>query len=367
MKNNKFSNIERIVQAAKKGGMYILVDDENRENEGDLAFCSSDVTSNKINFMAKYGRGLICLTLNSNQAKRLDLNYMSPINQSRNQTAFTVSIEAKTGVTTGISAKDRARTIKVATKKSANKKEIVSPGHVFPIIAKDGGVLVRAGHTEASVDISKLAKKNNAAVICEIMNEDGSMAKGEQLHLFAKKHKLKIGKIDDLIAYRLKKEKLIRLKKSSNIIVKNRKFKIKIFENLLDGSEHFALIKGNIEKKIVPRVRVISSNVVQNYLINQKLPNSFNNTLNYFKKHNNCVLVFIKDPNLKSVSQTLRDYKSKKFYRKGQDKLIKNYGIGAQIIKSLKIKNMILVTRSKKKVVGLDGYGIKITKQEIIK
>ncbi len=367
MKNNKFSNIERIVQAAKKGGMYILVDDENRENEGDLAFCSSDVTSNKINFMAKYGRGLICLALNSNQAKRLDLNYMSPNNQSRNQTAFTVSIEAKTGVTTGISAKDRARTIKVATKKSATKKEIVSPGHVFPIIAKDGGVLVRAGHTEASVDISKLAKKNNAAVICEIMNEDGSMAKGEQLHLFAKKHKLKIGKIDDLIAYRLKKEKLIRLKKSSNIIVKNLKFKIKIFENLLDGSEHFALIKGNIKKKIVPRVRVISSNVVQNYLINQKLPNSFNNTLNYFKKHNNCVLVFIKDTNLKSVSQTLRDYKSKKFYRKGQDKLIKNYGIGAQIIKSLKIKNMILVTRSKKKVVGLDGYGIKITKQEIIK
>jgi len=367
MKNNKFSNIERIVQTAKKGGMYILVDDENRENEGDLAFCSSDVSSNKINFMAKYGRGLICLALNSNQAKRLDLNYMSPNNQSRNQTAFTVSIEAKTGVTTGISARDRARTIKVATKKNATKKEIISPGHVFPIIAKDGGVLVRAGHTEASVDISKLAKKNNAAVICEIMNEDGSMAKGEQLHLFAKKHKLKIGKIDDLIAYRLKKEKLIRLKKISNIIVKNLKFKIKIFENLLDGSEHFALIKGNIKKKIVPRVRVISSNVVQNYLINQKLPNSFNNTLNYFKKHNNCVLVFIKDTNLKSVSQTLRDYKSKEFYRKGQDKLIKNYGIGAQIIKSLKIKNMILVTRSKKKVVGLEGYGIKITKQEIIK
>ena len=367
MKNKKFSNIERIIQTAKKGGMYILVDDENRENEGDLAFCSSDVTSNKINFMAKYGRGLICLALNSNQAKRLDLNYMSPINQSRNQTAFTVSIEAKTGVTTGISAKDRARTIKVATKKKATKKEIISPGHVFPIIAKDGGVLVRAGHTEASVDISKLAKKNNAAVICEIMNEDGSMAKGEQLHLFAKKHKLKIAKIDDLIAYRSKKEKLIRLKKSSNIIVKNQKFKIKIFENLLDGSEHFALIKGNIKKKIVPRVRVISSDIVQNYLINQKLPNSFNNTLNYFKKHNNCVLVFIKDTNLKSVSQTLRDYKSKEFYRKGQDKLIKNYGIGAQIIKSLKIKNMILVTRSKKKVVSLDGYGIKITKQEIIK
>jgi len=367
MKKNKFSNIESIINTAKKGGMYILVDDENRENEGDIAFCASDVTHDKINFMAKHGRGLICLSLNSIQARRLDLNYMSPKNQSRNQTAFTVSIEAKKGVTTGISTKDRARTIKVATKKNVRKNEIISPGHVFPIISKDGGVLVRAGHTEASVDISKLARKNNAAVICEIMNEDGTMAKGEQLHLFAKKHKLKIGKIDDLIAYRLKKEKLIKLKKSSNIIVNNSKFKIRIFENLLDGSEHFALIKRSVKKKSIPRVRVISSNVVQNYLLNQNLPNSFNNTLNYFKKYNNCVLIFIRDTNLKSVSQTLRDYKSKDYYKKGQDKLIKNYGIGAQIIKSLKITNMILVTRSKKKVVGLEGYGIKIVKQEIIK
>ena len=159
MKNNKFSTIEKIIKIAKKGGMYILVDDENRENEGDLVFCSSDVSSKKINFMAKYGRGLICLTLDSMQAKKLGLSYMAPVNQSRNQTAFTVSIEARKGVTTGISAHDRAKTIKVATKKNVLKKEIISPGHVFPIISKDGGVLVRAGHTEASVDISKLAKK----------------------------------------------------------------------------------------------------------------------------------------------------------------------------------------------------------------
>jgi 3,4-dihydroxy 2-butanone 4-phosphate synthase/GTP cyclohydrolase II len=292
---------------------------------------------------------------------------MSPVNQSRNQTAFTVSIEAKKGITTGISAKDRAKTIKIASKKNVNKKEIVSPGHVFPIIAKDGGVLVRAGHTEASVDISKLAKKNNSAVICEIMNEDGTMAKGQDLLNFAKKHKLKIGKIEDLISYRLKKEKLIRLKKSSDIKVKKQKYKIKIYENLLDGSEHFALVKGSIKKGIIPRVRVISSNVVHNYLINQKLPNSFDKTISYFKKFNNCVLIFIRDPNLQSVTQTLKQYKSKEFYKKGHDKLIKNYGIGAQIIKSLNIKNMILVTRSKKKVVGLDGYGIKIIKQEILK
>ena len=344
-----------------------MVDDENRENEGDLVFSASDVNSQKINFMAKHGRGLICLTLNSSQSKKLGLNYMAPVNQSRNQTAFTISIEAKKGISTGISAKDRARTIKIATKRNANKKDIVSPGHVFPIISKDGGVLIRAGHTEASIDIAKLSKKIPAAVICEIMNEDGTMAKGDDLFKFSKKHRLKIAKIEDLISYRLKKEKLVKLKKTSQINVQNQKYIIKVFENLLDGSEHFALIKGKIKKGIIPRLRVISSNVVENYLINQKLPNSFNKTLSYFKKFNNCVLIFIRDPNLQSVTQTLKQYKSNEFYKKGHDKLIKNYGIGAQIIKSLKVKNMILVTRSKKKVVGLDGYGIKITKQEIIK
>tara|TARA_Y100000031_G_scaffold149615_1_gene187722 strand:+ start:16 stop:1119 length:1104 start_codon:yes stop_codon:yes gene_type:complete len=367
MKKNKYSTIESIISISKKGGMYILVDDENRENEGDLVFSASDVNSQKINFMAKHGRGLICLTLNSSQSKKLGLNYMAPVNQSRNQTAFTISIEAKKGISTGISAKDRARTIKIATKRNANKKDIVSPGHVFPIISKDGGVLIRAGHTEASIDIAKLSKKIPAAVICEIMNEDGSMAKGDDLFKFSKKHSLKIAKIEDLISYRLKIEKLIKLKKTSQIKVQEQIYKIMIFENLLDGSEHFALIKGKIKKGIIPRLRVISSNVVENYLINQKLPNSFKKTLRYFKKFNNCVLIFIRDPNLQSVTQTLKQYKSNEFYKKGHDKLIKNYGIGAQIIKSLKIKNMILVTSSKKKVVGLDGYGIKITKQEIIK
>ena len=366
MEKNNFASIESIISVAKKGGMFILVDDEKRENEGDLVISTSDSSAKNINFMAKYGRGLICLALDSIQAKKLNLSLMSPVNQSRNKTAFTISIEAKKGITTGISAKDRAKTIKIASKKNVNKNEIVSPGHVFPIIAKDGGVLVRAGHTEASVDISKLAKKNNSAVICEIMNEDGTMAKGQDLFNFAKKHKLKIGKIEDLIAYRLKKEKLIKLKKQSKIDVKNQKYNIRIYENLLDGSEHFALIKGKIKKGTAPRVRVISSNVVQNYLINQSLPNSFNKTLNYFKKYQNCVLVFIKDSNLKSVTQTLKDYKNKDFYKKGNDKLIRNYGIGAQIIKDLKIKNMILITKSPKKVIGLDGYGIKITKQELI-
>ena len=367
MKNKKFSSIESIIEIAKKGGMYILVDDENRENEGDLVIPAINVSQKNINFMAMYGRGLICLSLTNKQAKKLNLSLMSSINLSRNQTAFTVSIEAKKGVTTGISARDRSITIRTAIKSNVKKNDIVSPGHIFPIISKEGGVLVRAGHTEASVDISKLAKKNPSAVICEIMNDRGVMAKGNELFNFAKKHKLKIGRIDDLIAYRLKVEKLIKFKKSDTILIKNQKYNIKIFENLLDGSENFALIKGDLKKNKNPRVRVISSNIVQNYLMGQKLPNSFNQTIKHFKHYKECALIFIRDTNLKSVSQTLREYKSHKFYKKGKDKLIKNYGIGAQIIKALNIKNMILVTRSTKKVVGLEGYGIKITKQEIIK
>ncbi len=363
----KFSKIKEILSSAKKGKLFILVDDEGRENEGDLVIPASKISPQSINFMAKYGRGLICLALDQTQVNKLNLPLMSPTNNSRTQTAFTVSIEARKGVTTGISAHDRARTIKTAIKKNAKSKDIVSPGHVFPLVSKNGGVLVRAGHTEASVDVAKLSKAGSSAVICEIMNNDGTMAKGKQLFNFAKKHKLKIGKIDDLIAFRLNKEKLIKFKKSSIIKIKNQNYQIKIFENILDGSENFALIKGDIKKNKNPRVRVISSNIIKNYLMGERLPNSFNNTIDHFKKYKDCILVFIRDTNLKSVSETLKSYKSKKFYKGGQDKLIRNYGIGAQIIKTLGIRNMILVTRSKKKVVSLEGYGLKIVKQEIIK
>ena len=366
MVKSNYTPIDKIIKSAKKGEMYILVDDENRENEGDLVVPASNVSSNKINFMARYGRGLICLAITDKQAKKLNLSLMSPINNSRNQTAFTVSIEAKKGVTTGISAKDRSTTIKTAIKDKVKKEEIVSPGHIFPIISKDGGVLVRAGHTEASVDISKLAKKNPSAVICEIMNDKGIMTKGKELFEFAKKHNLKIGKIEDLISYRLKNEKLIKLKKRDEIVINNQKFLIKVFENLLDGSENFALIKGKIKTNKNIRVRVISSNIVENYLMGKNLPNSFSKTLKYFQKFNNCVLIFIRDTNIKSVSSTLRNLKSETI-KKTSDQLIRNYGIGAQIIKSLKIRNMILVTRSPKKVVGLEGFDIKIVKQEIIK
>ena len=367
MNKKSYSSINKILKDAKRGKMFILVDDEDRENEGDLILPASKISPKSISFMAKFGRGLICLALTSDQVNKLNLSLMSSKNNSRTQTAFTVSIEAKKGVTTGISAHDRAHTIKTAIKKNASSKQIVSPGHVFPLIAKDGGVLVRAGHTEASVDVSKLSKCGSSAVICEIMNDDGTMAKGKQLINFAKKHNIKIGKIEDLIAYRLNQEKLVKLKKTSLIKIKNQNYNIKIFENTMDGSEHFALIKGKYKGNNKVRVRVISSNIIKNYLMGEKFPNVFNNTIEYFKKYKDCVLVFIRDTNLKSVSETLKGYKSKNYYNSGADKLIKNYGIGAQIIKVLGIKKMILVTRSKKKVVGLDGYGIKITNQEIIK
>ena len=264
MKKNKFSKISNILNDAKQGKMFILVDDESRENEGDLVIPAIKASPKSINFMAKYGRGLICLALTQTQVNKLNLSLMSPTNNSRTQTAFTVSIDAKKGISSGISAHDRAHTIKTAIKKYVSRKDIVSPGHVFPLVSKNGGVLVRAGHTEASVDVCKLSKRGTSAVICEIMNDDGTMARGNQLFNFSKRHKLKLGKIDDLIAYRLNREKLIKHKKTSKIKIRKQNYTIKVFENLLDGSENFALIKGNININKNPRVRVISSNIVKN-------------------------------------------------------------------------------------------------------
>ena len=209
MPKNKFSSISSIIKDAKKGKMFILVDDKNRENEGDLIIPGSKCNSKIINFMAKHGRGLICLALTKKQVENLKLPLMSSINKSRMQTAFTISIEAKDGITTGISAQDRAKTIKTAIKPNVKKSEIVSPGHVFPLVSRNGGVLERAGHTEASVDISKLSNLNPSSVICEVMNEDGRMARLNDLFKFSKKHKIKLASIEDLISHRLKYERLI--------------------------------------------------------------------------------------------------------------------------------------------------------------
>ena len=262
MSKKKFSNISSIIKDAKKGKMFILVDDENRENEGDLIIPGSKCNSKVINFMAKHGRGLICLALTKKQIDRLRLPLMSQINKSRMQTAFTVSIEAKKGISTGISAFDRAKTIKVAINQNSSTKDIVSPGHVFPLVARNGGVLERAGHTEASIDISKLSKLNPSSVICEVMNEDGRMARLDDLIKFSKKHKIRIASIADLIAHRLKNEKLIFKTYSKSIIEKkNSKINLSIFKNKLNKFESFAIHKGKFNKNKSIPIRVLSKNI----------------------------------------------------------------------------------------------------------
>ena len=349
MPKNIFSNITSIIKDAKKGRMFILVDDKDRENEGDLIIPGSKCNSQSINFMAKHGRGLICLALTKQQIEKLKLPLMSRTNKSRMQTAFTISIEARDGITTGISAYDRAKTVSAAINKKAKKKDIVSPGHVFPLVARPGGVLERAGHTEASVDISKLAKINPSAVICEVMNEDGRMARLKDLQKFSIKHKIKIASIEDLIAYRLRNEKLIL--KSHFKKAKINSFEFIIYENKLNKSKNYVLKKGKFNKNKSIRIRVISTNIKNSKLI---LKNSLvKKSLKYLMKFKNFALVIInKEINEKKDKENLT---------------LRYYGIGAQIIKDLKVKNMILVTRTRKKIIGLEGFGLKIKKQEIIK
>ena len=351
MSKNKFSKISSIIKDAKKGKMFILVDDKNRENEGDLIIPGSKCNSKSINFMAKHGRGLICLALTKKQVDNLKLPLMSPINKSRMQTAFTISIEAKKGITTGISALDRAKTIKTAINPNAKKKDIVSPGHVFPLVARNGGVLERAGHTEASVDISKLSNLNPSSVICEVMNEDGRMARLNDLYKFSTKHKIKLASIEDLISYRLKYEKLVKKVSTKTLIIKNiGKVNIYIYKNKLDKNTNFVITKGKFNQKKSTPVRVLSHKIKKrNLLINYNIQKS----LKGMAKYKNFLLLIINNKNNISKGNSINT--------------LRYYGIGAQIIKDQNIRNMILISRSKKKIIGLDGFGLRIKKQIIIK
>ena len=351
MFKKNFSKISSIIQDAKKGKMFILVDDKNRENEGDLIIPGSKCNSKSINFMAKHGRGLICLALTKKQVDNLKLPLMSSVNKSRMQTAFTVSIEARKGITTGISAQDRAKTIKIAINPKVKKSEIVSPGHVFPLVARKGGVLERAGHTEASVDISRLSKLNPSSVICEVMNEDGRMARLNDLFKFSKKHKIKLASIEDLISYRLKYEKLVNRTTSKSLTSKKiGKINIYTYTNKLENNINFVITKGKFnQKKSIP-VRVLS-----NKIKNKNILNNINvkKSLKIMSKYKNFLLLIINNKNNISKENNINT--------------LRYYGIGAQIIKDLNISNMILISRSKKKIIGLDGFGLKIKKQIIIK
>jgi 3,4-dihydroxy 2-butanone 4-phosphate synthase/GTP cyclohydrolase II len=349
----EISSTQSIIEDARNGKMFILVDHEDRENEGDLVIPGQMATPNAVNFMATHGRGLICLALPSEQIDKLKLPLMAATNSSRHETAFTVSIEAREGVTTGISAHDRSKTISVAINPQVRTEEIATPGHVFPLRAKNGGVLIRAGHTEAAVDISRLAGLNPSGVICEIMNDDGSMARLKDLKKFAYVHNLKIGTISDLIAYRRKHDNLIKEVESS--ILKSSiggKWKVIKFKDEIQNSEHIVLKLGKINSKTPAMVRMHKLNVYKDLL--GLVPTRYNEIGRAMQKiiaNKNGLLVL-----LSSIDSSSE---------KTSSDTLKEYGIGAQILSLLGVKRIKLLSNSKlPKVIGLEGYGLHIDTTE---
>jgi 3,4-dihydroxy 2-butanone 4-phosphate synthase/GTP cyclohydrolase II len=352
------SSPEELIDAARNGRMFILVDDEDRENEGDLVIPAQMATPDAINFMAKHGRGLICLALTKARVDQLGLQLMSRHNGTRHETAFTTSIEAKEGVTTGISAADRARTVSVAIDASKGPEHIVTPGHVFPLVAKEGGVLIRAGHTEAAVDISRLAGLNPSGVICEIMKEDGTMARMDDLVAFAQLHGLKIGTIRDLIAYRLKKDHLV--EQTAETEFESRwggRWTVKTFLNKAVGTEQIALVKGRIDPAKPTLVRMHQLSLFSDTFGETDARSGLlQGAMKAIAEEGAGVIVAL----TRSVPvSTLIDLRSGKAEAKDMEAL-RDYGGGAQILSALGIQDMILLTNTHHTPVALGGYGLKI-------
>jgi len=359
MPHNFLSPIEDVLEDAKNGRMFILVDDEDRENEGDLIIPSQMATPDAINFMATHGRGLICLTMTAERSEELGLEMMSQNNRTRHHTAFTTSIEAAEGVTTGISAADRAHTVAVAIDPTKSKDDIVTPGHVFPIIARRGGVLVRAGHTEAAVDIARLAGLIPSGVICEIMNDDGTMARLPDLVEFAKKHNLKLATIADLIAYRRRNDNLVECIDETNVDSEfGGEFKMRAYVAKDDGIQHFTLVKGDPTKAKKVLARMHSFNIFED-LLGQKGPRTgqFKRAMVELGKEECGVMVFLRENRKTYITDEIAK-KDQKAQKKSPN--IKNYGIGAQILLDLGVKDFVLLSDSEQNVVGIEGYGLNI-------
>ena len=358
------SPTHEIVEDMRNGRMVVLVDAQDRENEGDLVIPAQMATPDAVNFMARFGRGLICLTLTPQRANELRLESMVRKNASRTGTAFTVSIEATDGITTGISAHDRARTIAAAIDTTKDHTAIVSPGHVFPLIAREGGVLIRAGHTEASIDLAKLAGLSPAAVICEIMNDDGTMARMPDLVPFARTHGLKIGTIEDLIAYRLKHDRLVREVTQTNVeSVHGGAFVLKVFETTtVDGVEHLALVKGDLSAPGPILVRVHAVNAASDLLGVGGGGGEIAGAMRAIEAEGRGILVMIRDLRPKSVSDWIKRRASSIEARDGaKERRQVEIGVGAQILRDLGVRDMILLTNSPAHVyVGLDGFGLSI-------
>ena len=351
--SDMISSIEEIIEDARNGKMFVLVDHEDRENEGDLVIPGQMATPDAINFMAQHGRGLVCLCLTSDRIDQLGLQLMSTHNSSRHETAFTVSIEAREGVTTGISAQDRARTVSVAIDASKSASDIATPGHVFPLRARTGGVLVRAGHTEAAVDISRLAGLNPSGVICEIMNEDCTMSRLPDLVGFAQRHGLKIGTISDLIAYRRRHDNLVRVQSEKEIISEfGGSWVMRSYVDETHGDEHIALCKGDLSGSDPVLVRMHALDPMLDIIGTG--PNGraaeFGDAMKLVAREGRGVVVLLRDTAMKLESS-----------EESSPKKLRQYGLGAQILSSLGLSKLELLTNSPiPKVVGLDAYGLEI-------
>ena len=360
--------IEEIIEEARNGRMFILVDDEDRENEGDLIIPAQMATPDAINFMATHGRGLICLAMTRSRVDALGLDLMSRSNGTRHETAFTVSIEAREGVTTGISAHDRARTIAVAIDAGKSRDDIVTPGHVFPLVARNGGVLVRAGHTEAAVDVARLAGLNPAGVICEIMKDDGTMARMDDLVAFARLHKLKMGTIRDLIAYRRKHDHLV--EKRAEMTFTSRwggDWKAITFFNKATGDETMALVKGHIDPAQPTLVRMHTMSMfVDVFGETSERAGLLSRSMEMIAAEGRGVLVLINKPMQGIVTRFMALRAAGKAAGDPQVEELRDYGVGAQILAELGVHDMVLLTNTHHSLVGLDGYGLSIVGERAI-
>ncbi|WP_298811622.1 3,4-dihydroxy-2-butanone-4-phosphate synthase [uncultured Sphingomonas sp.] len=360
LRHGYLSSPEEIIDEARNGRMFILVDDEDRENEGDLVIPAQMATPEKINFMARHGRGLICLAMTKARVETLGLELMSRNNGTRHETAFTVSIEAREGVTTGISAADRARTVAVAIDATKDKTDIVTPGHVFPLVARDGGVLVRAGHTEAAVDVSRLAGLNPSGVICEIMNEDGTMARMDDLVSFAQLHNLKIGTIRDLIAYRRRHDHLVEL--ASEAPFKSRwggDWTVRAYRNKATGTEQIALVKGRVDpaKPTLVRMHALSP-FADMFGEDSDRSRLLSRSMELIAEEGAGVIIVINRHRADAFTTAVKMKVGEPVEVEMEE--LRDYGVGAMILAELGVHDMVLLTNTHHTLVGLDGYGLSI-------
>ena len=374
----KFDSIDSAIEEIKNGRCIVVVDNEDRENEGDLVSASELITPDMVNFMAKEGRGLICVTINSERAKIMNLDPMERKNSSLYDTNFTISVDASKNTTTGISAFDRFETIRVLIDDNAKDTDLARPGHIFPIVGKDGGVLRRAGHTEASIDLAELAGLKSSGVICEILAEDGTMARGEKLFNFAKKHNLKIISIEDLIRYRRKTQKLVKKVEKITLPTKYGKFTLHLYEDLYDNDAHIALSLGEYSALDSVLVRVHSECLTGDVFHSQRCDcgDQLENAMEMIAKNNSGVIIYLRQEG-RGIGLTHKI----KAYRLQEDGLdtveanqklgfspdLRDYGVGAQILKDLGIVNITIMTNNPKKLVGLEGHGLNITNRVPIK